>query len=390
MSFFFKLKKVISEKRLIKTAKRKIYPYIKGFFLIFSLKKNNIKIHISKNKKIDKIDLPLAERIFKSYKLMKSEQINKSNLYKPSSMWQNHIDQDFSYLLESCKEDDVEKFLFFLQNFGNWDRYLGIEGQDLIKKYSKNIFLNKFLSNEIFGGLLELWKFFNKDRDLKDLEMPMHGNQIGALIENKFLVVGSFLNHIYAENLSNYLQNEENKIIELGGGYGKFGYYLLKNKKNYTYIDFDIPETLTLASFYLSKCFPNKKTFFYGEGKFNKYIEKDYDLIFLPPWEVESLDSNSVNLAININSLGEMDPQTAQNYLKHIHRTSKYFFSMNHEYFRNQFEDGKQSLVNKEYNIGGKFKELIRYPDLGHLIYERNKLDYDSNTFFYIYEKIDN
>ena len=92
-------------------------------------------------------------------------------------------------------------------------------------------------------------------------------------------------------------------------------------------------------------------------------------------------------MAINKNSLGEIDPEAAKNYLNHIYRTSKYFFSMNHEYFRNHFSDGKKSLINKEYNLDGKFKELIRYPDLGHLIYERNKVDYEGNTFFYIYEK---
>ena len=60
---------------------------------------------------------------------------------------------------------------------------------------------------------------------------------------------------------------------------------------------------------------------------------------------------------------------------------------MNHEYFRNHFSDGEKSLINKEYNLDGKFKELIRYSDLGHLIYENNKIDYDSNIFFYIFEK---
>ena len=390
MNFFFKLKKVFQEKRFFKTFKNKIFPYIRGFVLFFTPSKNIVRVHIAKIKQIDKTDIPLAKRIFQSYKLIKSEQIKKSKFYKPASLWQSHIDNDFSYLLESHKNDDLEKFLFFLQNFGNWNKYLGIENQDLIQKYSKNIFLKNFLSREIFGGQLDLWKFFNKNCNYKDLEMPTYGNQIGAFIGKNFVVIGSFLNQIYAQNLSNYLNNEKNTIIELGGGYGKFAFYILKNTKKFTYIDFDIPETLTLGSYYLSKCFPNKKNFFYGEKEFNKKIEDDYDLIFLPPWEIEKLGENSADLAINKNSLGEMDPDTAHNYLKHIHRTSKYFFSMNHEYFRNQFEDGKQSLVNKEYNIGGKFKELIRYPDLGHLIYERNKLDFDSNIFFYIYEKIDN
>tara|TARA_Y200000002_G_C22666369_1_gene658143 strand:+ start:244 stop:1422 length:1179 start_codon:yes stop_codon:yes gene_type:complete len=389
MDLFLKLKKVILEKRLIKTFKKKTYPYLKGFLLFFKFEKNNIKIYTSKLKKIDTKDLPLANRIFKSYKLTKSEQDTKSTVYKPSSLWQSQIDNDFSFLQEAYKNDDVEKFLFFLQNFGNWEKYLGVENQDLIKKYNKNIFLKKFLSNEIFEGQFKLWKYFNADEDLDDLNIPKHGNQIGAVIDNKFMVIGSFSNHIYSKILLNYLnlKSEKNKIVELGGGYGKLAYYLLKNVNNYTYIDLDIPETLTLASYFLSKSFPNKKNLFYGERSFNNNISNEYDLIFLPPWEIETIQDNSVNLAINKNSLGEMNPETARNYINHIHRTSKYFFSMNHEYFRNYFNDGKKSLINKEYNIDKKFMELIRYPDLGHLTYERNKLDFDNNIFFYIYEK---
>lgn len=387
MILLLKIKNALSEKRLVRTVKKKLYPYFKGFLCMFSFKKNQIRIHISKKQIIDKTDLPLVNRIFKSYKLMKSEQTNRSALYKPSSLWQSQINDSYSFLLESYENDDIEKFLYFLQNFGNWDKYLGVEGQDLIKKYSKNLFLNKFLTNEIFEGQLNLWKFFNKNRDLKDLELPTYGNQIGALVENRFTVIGSFLDNIYAEILSNYLDKEKNTIMELGGGYGKFAYYILKNTKNFTYIDFDIPETLTLASYYLSKCFPNKKNFFYGESKFDKNVELNYDLIFLPSWEIEKLDKDTVNLAINKNSLGEMDPDAAKNYLQHIHRTSKYFFSMNHEYFRNYFSDGKKSLVNKEYNLDGKFKQLIRYSDLGHLIYENNKIDFYNNIFFYIFKK---
>lgn len=387
MNFFFKLTVLIKKKRLIKTLKKKLYPYFMGFFLIFSTQKSEFKLHLSKNKSIDREDLPLAERIFKSYKLMKLDEKKVSNYFKPSSLWQSQLDKDYSFLLDSHKSNDLEKFLYFLQNFGNWNKYLGVENQLFIKKYSKNFLLKNFLLKEIFKGQLDLWKLFNKNQNLKEVGMPNYGNQIGAIIKNTFITMGSFNLHTHAENISNYLDKNDNKILELGGGYGHLAYYVLKKIKNFTYIDFDLPETLTLASYFLSKSFPNKKNFFYGESKFNKTIENDYELIFLPPWEIESLDTNSIDLAINKNSLGEMDPEAATNYLRHIIRTSKYFFSMNHEHFRNTFSDGKKSLVNSEYNLDKKLKKLVRYPDLGHLIWENNKLDYDSNILFYIYEK---
>ena len=83
-----------------------------------------------------------------------------------------------------------------------------------------------------------------------------------------------------------------------------------------------------------------------------------------------------------------MDPNAAENYLKHIHRISKYFFSMNHEFFKNKFNNNKTSLINSQFNKNKNFKELIRYPDLGHLIYKNNKINLKSDIFFYLYEKI--
>ena len=103
--------------------------------------------------------------------------------------------------------------------------------------------------------------------------------------------------------------------------------------------------------------------------------------------EIEKIEEDSIDISINKNSLGEIDPDSAKNYINHIHRTSKYFFSMNHEYFRNSFEEGKKSLINQEYNKDGMFKELIRYPDFGHLTYEGKKLNFDNDIFFYIFEK---
>ena len=78
MSLFLKIRKALYEKRLLKTIRKKIYPYIKGLLLIFKKQKIEIKPHINKFNKIDKSDLHLGERIFSSYQKMKIEQ--KKNL----------------------------------------------------------------------------------------------------------------------------------------------------------------------------------------------------------------------------------------------------------------------------------------------------------------------
>jgi len=137
----------------------------------------------------------------------------------------------------------------------------------------------------------------------------------------------------------------------------------------------------------LSKSFPEKRIFYYGQQKFEEKLLKEYDLFLLPSWEIEKIKDDSIELTINKNSLGEMEPETAYNYIDQISRISKYFFSINHETFRNKFDNNKFSLINSEYNKKGKFKELLRYPDIGHLTYENNKIDLDSDIFFYIFKK---
>ena len=70
---------------------------------------------------------------------MKSDQKKTLGLFKPSAMWQLHIDRDYKILKESVETNDINKFMFFLSNFGNWKDYLAIENNVLIKKYCNSI-----------------------------------------------------------------------------------------------------------------------------------------------------------------------------------------------------------------------------------------------------------
>ncbi len=378
----------INKKIFLKSLLKKLYPYLTGFFLILFFKNNQIKIHIPSSNVTDDSDDELISRIFQFYKKMKSDQSKVNNIYNPSSMWQKFIDEKFIILNNSINDNNICNFKFFLQNFGNNKCYLGIENQDFIKRYSDNIFLKKFLTYEILGGQHKLWNYFNNHQvDISEINMPKFGNQNGATIKGNFFVLGSFFNHIYADIIINFFDSKKkNILVDLGGGYGKLAYYILK-KINPTFIDFDIPETLVLAAYYLSKSFPNKKKFFYGETTFKSMTAGKFDMLFLPCWEIEKLENDQVYFTINKNSLGEMRSESAKNYLDHISRISKYFFSINHEKFRNIFHNNNFSLINKEYNKLGKFKQLMRYPDLGHLTYENNKINLESDIFFYLYEK---
>ena len=94
-----KLFKAYHEKTLIKKIIAKIKPYFCGILLIILNKsKKNIKLHTPKIIETNTLDSHLASRIFESYKKMKSEQKKTSDLFKPSAIWQLHIDKDYKIL----------------------------------------------------------------------------------------------------------------------------------------------------------------------------------------------------------------------------------------------------------------------------------------------------
>ena len=389
LNFIDKINNAFKEKRLIKSFLKKIYPYLKGIFYFVTLKKSKFKIVYNNKAEFNNEDSELIKKLFNFYKKMKQDQEHVNKLYVPSTLWQNHIKRDFSYLNNSIKNNSLENFKFFLQNFGNWNTDLGIFDH-FSKTLSKNFILKKYLSVELFENQINLWNYFNQNKHtFETLNMPRFGNLNGAEFRNNFIVYGAPLNHIYSEIIKKYFKDDKkNRIVELGAGFGKLPYYYLRNLKNFSFIDFDIPEILLLASYYLIKSFPDKKYLLYNESIFTNNDIEEYELIFLPNWEIEKINPNTIDITVNKNSLGEIEPDAAKNYINKIHKFTDIFFSVNHEFMRNEFNNNKFSLINKEYNNENKFKELIRYPEIGHLLHDGNKINYNSDIFFYIYKKI--
>ena len=107
----------------------------------------------------------------------------------------------------------------------------------------------------------------------------------------------------------------------------------------------------------------------------------------MPPFEIAKLTNNSIDLFINKNSLGEMNPDAVKNYLKYICNSTNYFFHMNHDIKRNIFQDGVKGLLGNEYPIDEKKFDLIfRQPIVGHSTY-LGELDLENDIFMYLYKK---
>jgi hypothetical protein len=334
-------------------------------------------------------DRPLAERIFRSFRAMKEGERATTTVYRPASLWADQLRVAYAPMADALEQDDIAPFHFFLANFGAWERYTGVISTGLLRDNLRSPLRRRYLKRAVFERQLEVWRWLQEgERSLDDVTLPRFGNLSGAFIDGVFVDVGSFFADTYGTLLANLVQDTARPVIgELGAGFGKHAYYLLRGLPAFSYVDFDLPETVCLAAYYLMKAFPDKRTLLYGEASYLPEVHRDYELVFMPPFEIEQLGSGSVDLFINFTSLGEMTAEAARNYLTHMCRASRYVFHMNHDRIRNTFEGGEQALLASEYPIAEHgFKLLFRYPDLGHAI-AGGGLALDSETFLYLYER---
>lgn len=392
MSIVKKVRNAYQQGRLIDAINSRVKPFLYGLkYVINDPASKLIVLHCPDyvEPKRDDDENEIVERIFQSFKKMKEDQKKKLDIYLPTSLWQKQLDESYSYLTAGVKGNDIRKFNFFLSNFGTWEKYHGVEFATLIRDNMKSPLRRLYLKNVIFQQQLKRWKwFYNGRKSISSLTYPTHGNQSGAYIDKVFVGVGSFFNEIYGSILSGLLDDIERPIVaDLGAGYGKLAYFTLRDIKNSCFIDFDLPETLCLAAYYLMKSWPNKKTLLYGEEEYSEKIHSQYDLIFMPSYEIANVGQNSIDIFINKNSLGEMAREAATNYVNYIANSTRYFFHMNHDIFPNVYSDGSLGLLGYEYPVPkDKFKLLFRYPDVGHMLYQ-GKLDYNMDIFLYLYER---
>lgn len=168
-----------------------------------------------------------------------------------------------------------------------------------------------------------------------ELDSPCIGNPYGIFTNGQFIRTGSDYQFYYADKTAKLILNsvaENNKVVlELGGGYGGYAFFLKKKiGSNLTYVDIDLPETLALATFHLMAAFPKAKFALYGET-----IEwsnlSEFDFVMMPSFQIENIKESSVNLIFNSFSLAEMDPSAIRNYVSQFGRIApEYLFHVNH------------------------------------------------------------
>jgi putative sugar O-methyltransferase len=118
-------------------------------------------------------------------------------------------------------------------------------------------------------------------------------------------------------------------VLEIGAGSGRTAQGLIKIISNVKYAIVDIPPALFISQETLIEQFPGRKAKRFSSKTSSRDLScwtENYDLIFLTPDQAQLLPPQSIDLAVAIDCLHEMTPDSINSYFDIFDRTSRYFY----------------------------------------------------------------
>lgn len=212
----------------------------------------------------------------------------------------------------------------FLENFRNNTLSAGLDDQYALSKVK-----------EIFCDLLAE---VGEDFAFSHLSAKNIGNARQVFkIGDRFVDGGQAVQIQWLYELTRHVfsQRKITYACEIGGGYGSFA-QKVRSAVGSTYVMIDLPEANVLATYYLSRHFPEAR-FLLADGVQGGTVSKEqidqYDFVIIPPWyEVRDV---AFDLFINTRSMMEMNREVVQKYFDFVQRSiahNGFFLNINRYY----------------------------------------------------------
>lgn len=276
-------------------------------------------------------DSAILQRICNAYIRAVQREPSVRSAYQPTRWWNEIRQRSLAPVRRALTSRDIAALNAMYRNFFRdpcstgligvppkmGGAYLGAPVDD---RYSR-----LFLSNALHR--VDYWREVTGDHfALRDLAGPDVGNPFGVSIEGVLIRSGTEPQHYFAQRIADLLPTGRAIVAEIGGGFGGMAYYLLRDRPEISYCNFDVPESIALASYYLLKSFPHWKFLLYGEDELSAAPLGRYNAILLPTFEIESVPPKSVDLTFSSHTLSDLERSCMGEYLEHIVRITRKSF----------------------------------------------------------------
>ena len=100
-------------------------------------------------------------------------------------------------------------------------------------------------------------------------------------------------------------------------------YYLLRDQPGVKYLNFDLPESIALATYYLMKALPHKKFLLFGETPLTGEAIADADVVLLPLGAMKVLSTGTVDVTFSSHAMTDLEAAELTSYLETIQRVTR-------------------------------------------------------------------
>jgi hypothetical protein len=280
-------------------------------------------------------DRELLDRICTAYIKAVEHQQTAPETYQPSKWWRQVRQTSLRPVMQALEKRDIDALRLMYGNFfrdpcsfgliamrdGMSEAYRG----GAIKDIHRHFYLGDSLS------CIDYWKQRTAGRfSLTDLAGPDIGNPFGVMLDGTLVRSEGPYQHYCAHRLSSQLDVGPSTVVEIGGGFGGTAHFLLRDRQQLTYLDFDLPETIALASYFLLKAFPSLTFLLYGE----KQIANDSgsaeinraNVVLMPLFEIEKMQPRSVDVTFSSHAISDLSSESMADYLQTIGRITRGHF----------------------------------------------------------------
>lgn len=268
-------------------------------------------------------DRALLDRICTAYIKSTERQRAASLAFRPTQWWQRIREKNLPSVIRALATRDIDALGSMYSNFFRDRCSTGLVGLpvDMQECYFGN-HIGAFYREFFLGDALhrvDLWQSWTENKfPLSALAVPEVGNPYGIRIDGVLIRIAAEYQHFYAQEIARLLPAANTgTVMEIGGGFGGMAYYLIRDCPGVKYIDFDVPETIALASYFLLKSFPKLRVTLYGEAP------DDSDVILMPSCELPRMRGDSVDVSFTSNVLRDMSVPVACEYIDHILRVTR-------------------------------------------------------------------
>lgn len=277
----------------------------------------------------DENDCALLDRICTAYIKATEHQRTAPRTFSPTHWWQQINEKNLRPVSRALATRDLAALRLMYRNFFRDPCSMGLVGLpvDMRKCYFGN-YISPFYRDFFLGDALhrlDLWKSWTASLfPLTALAAPDIGNPYGVWVDGVLVRIAAEYQHFYAQEIARLLNSAKvGTVMEIGGGFGGMAYYLIRDHPGVKYINFDVPETIALASYYLLKSFPKLTATLYGEAPLSREVLSDSDLVLMPSYELPRMPEKSVDISFHSHVLRDMPCRVTCEYLDEIIRVTR-------------------------------------------------------------------